>query len=321
MSAKHAPQAFGRRFEAVVLDWDAGAVERSGEQAAAVRLAIEAACQAGIDVALVSAAGVEAIDAELEARPSGPGELHLLTASGGAMVRATGDGVEVVEQRGVSGPTGKVAVLQAYLALAWRRGVSAEQMLIVGDELALLAGLPEPPTTNTPVAPPDRPFRSPWARRCRRGAVAIAGDRATFQWLLSRQIELRHRGALPIVRSDPCWTLASMASTATMNARMSTADDRRRITGHTGKRAGAASRFAAGVFVAGVYRGHGSTPTCSRRRFGTTSRSSPQRRGPACSISTGLLTQEAPGEFSRCSSARSPTLDGCVARVRRKAAR
>ncbi len=91
----------------------------------------------------------------------------------------------------------------------WLRGIAAEQVLIVGDELGALGGLPGSDSklliddaagatvASVGVEPAGVPD----------GVIALGGGPAAFVRLLDRQLALRRRGALPIVSSDPCWTL------------------------------------------------------------------------------------------------------------------
>ena len=60
------PAPLERRFEAIVFDWDA--VAEPGRPAAANRLRrlVEEACDAGIELAIVSEADVETVDGQLK---------------------------------------------------------------------------------------------------------------------------------------------------------------------------------------------------------------------------------------------------------------
>ena len=92
----------------------------------------------------------------------------------------------------------------------WRRGIAPEQVLIVGDELGPLGGLPgsdslllvddRKRTTAVsvgvePGGPPD-------------GVVWLGGGPEAFAAVLEDQIARRRRGELPIVVEDPAWVLA-----------------------------------------------------------------------------------------------------------------
>jgi trehalose/maltose hydrolase-like predicted phosphorylase len=92
----------------------------------------------------------------------------------------------------------------------WRRGIAPEQMLIAGDELGPLGGLPgsdslllvddrkRPIAVSVGVEPGGAPA----------GVVWLAGGPDTFAALLEDQITRRQRGELPIAVEDPAWVLA-----------------------------------------------------------------------------------------------------------------
>src|SRR5207344_3259554 len=66
-----------RRFEAVVFDWDGTAVPDRHSDASEVRGAIEELCAQGMDFAVVTGTHIGNVDAQLRARPGGPGRLYL----------------------------------------------------------------------------------------------------------------------------------------------------------------------------------------------------------------------------------------------------
>jgi len=97
---KALPDAAGRRFEALIFDWDGTAVADRNADAGTLRVAVESACALGLDLAVVSGTHVENIDGQLAARPRGPGELHLLLNRGSEVFRASAkEGVELVARR------------------------------------------------------------------------------------------------------------------------------------------------------------------------------------------------------------------------------
>jgi hypothetical protein len=87
-----------RRFEAVVcvLGRD-GALDRVPDRRG-LGVLIEAACSAGIDLAIVCDVTPADFDARLGARPVGPGLFLLAVHDGSAVVRVNRDGPECVER-------------------------------------------------------------------------------------------------------------------------------------------------------------------------------------------------------------------------------
>jgi trehalose/maltose hydrolase-like predicted phosphorylase len=92
--ARPLPAELDRRFEAVVFDWDGTAVPDRQADAGPVRTAVEALCQLGMHVAVVSGTHVGNVDGQLGARPRGPGSLHLLLNRGSEVFRVDENGPE-----------------------------------------------------------------------------------------------------------------------------------------------------------------------------------------------------------------------------------
>ena len=72
-AAAAALATFGRRFEAIVFDWDGTAVPDRYSDAGRVRGLVEEACALGLELAVVSERDVADVDGQLGARPDGPG--------------------------------------------------------------------------------------------------------------------------------------------------------------------------------------------------------------------------------------------------------
>jgi trehalose/maltose hydrolase-like predicted phosphorylase len=66
-----------RRFEAVVFDWDGTAVPDRAADATGVRRLVEELSRAGVHLAVVTGTHIGNVDAQLRARPHGPGRLYL----------------------------------------------------------------------------------------------------------------------------------------------------------------------------------------------------------------------------------------------------
>ncbi len=201
------------------------------------------------------------------------------------------------------GVTDKSDSARWYFAHLWRRGIAAEQVVIVGDELGPLGGLPgsdsklliDETAGATVVSVGVEPAGVP------RGVIAIGGGPAAFERLLERQVALRRRGALPVVPSDPRWTFRVEGVDADREraheSLLALADGRLGTRGSV-VAPGRASMPA--VVVAGVYRGHGEQselqPAPLWNRLSLRSREGTVRR--VLNLHAGLLTQEAAGELS-----------------------
>ena len=88
-----------RRFEAIVFDWDGIAAPDRPAAATRLRPLVEDACEAGIELAIVSEADVETVDGELEARPGSPAGLVLALNRGSEVFRVDRDGPQLVKRR------------------------------------------------------------------------------------------------------------------------------------------------------------------------------------------------------------------------------
>jgi len=201
------------------------------------------------------------------------------------------------------GLTDKADSARWYFEHLWRHGVSPEQVLIVGDELGPLGGLPGSDSmllidaaagatvASVGVEPAGVPD----------GIISLHGGPAAFSGLLDRQLALRRRGALPIVSSDPCWTLAvdgvGRERERANEALLTIAD------GYLGTRGSvlAPGRGATpAVLMAGVYRGHGEfselqpAPLWNR----LAARASGGRVRRVLDLHAGVLCQQMPGELA-----------------------
>ena len=306
------PATLGRRFEAIVFDWDGTAVPEGHSDASRVRRLVEEACALGLDLAVVSGTHVANVDGQLGARPGGPGALWLLLNRGSEAYCVDRDGPRLVHRRttataqedcalsraaqltlghlaarglqativpgrlnrrkidlipepewadpprariaellvaverrlaaaGIGSLADSVAIARVAAAEAglrdarvtsdvkhveigltdksdsarwivrelWWRGIAPRQVLVVGDELGPLGGLPGSDsnllvdetrgvtTVSVGIEPGDVPV----------GVVALGGGPDAFATLLEDQIERRRRGELPIVDADRAWVL------------------------------------------------------------------------------------------------------------------
>jgi len=81
-----------RTFEAIVLDWDGTVVPDRRSDATEARARISSLCAAGLHVFVVSGTNLGNVDGQLQARPSGPGRLHLCLNRGSEVFEVDADG-------------------------------------------------------------------------------------------------------------------------------------------------------------------------------------------------------------------------------------
>ncbi len=201
------------------------------------------------------------------------------------------------------GLTDKADSARWYFEHLWQRGVSPEQVLIVGDELGTLGGLPGSDSkllidaaagatvASVGVEPAGVPV----------GIISLHGGPAAFSRLLDRQLALRRRGALPIVSSDPCWTLTvdgvEHKSERAHEALLTLADG---CLGTRGSVLTPGRGATPAVLMAGVYRGHGElselqpAPLWNR----LAARASGGRVRRVLDLHAGVLCQRMPGEVA-----------------------
>ncbi len=187
----------------------------------------------------------------------------------------------------------------------WLRGIAAEQVLIVGDELGALGGLRGSDSmlliddaagatvASVGVEPAGVPD----------GVLALGGGPAAFVRLLHRQLSLRRRGALPIVSSDPRWTLriegVEHERERARESLLTLADGRLGTRGSVLVPHGGSTPA---VLMAGIYRGHGEIselqPAPLWNRFAPLS---PDPSGGlqhrVLDLHAGVLRQEVSGEM------------------------
>jgi trehalose/maltose hydrolase-like predicted phosphorylase len=201
------------------------------------------------------------------------------------------------------GLTDKSDSARWYFAHLWQRGVAPEQVLLVGDELGALGGLPGSDSlllidaaagatvASVGVEPAGVPV----------GVLAVGGGPAAFRRLLEGQLALRRHGALPIAPSDPCWTLRvedvdhEHERERAHEALLTLADGR---LGTRGSVLAPRPGSTPAVLMAGVYRGHGEhselQPAPLWNRLSGLAPDGPVRR--VLDLHAGLLSQESPGE-------------------------
>jgi len=89
-------------YEALVCDWDGTVVPDRRADATGARERVEALCDAGVHIFIVSGTHVENVDGQLQARPRGRGHLFLCCNRGSEVFRVTGEGPQLEYRRTAS---------------------------------------------------------------------------------------------------------------------------------------------------------------------------------------------------------------------------
>ncbi len=280
LEARIVSQRLNRRKIDVIPEpqWDDPPKARIGQLLAAVE-------------ARLSACGLDGLAGAVELAEAAARDAGL----NGARVTSDAKHIEI-------GLTDKSDSARWFFAHAWQRGIWPEQVLMLGDELGPLGGLPgsdsklliEQAAGATTVSVGVEPEGLP------RGVVALGGGPAQFLRLLEAQLELRRAGALPIVPSDAGWTLSVEAPDdereAAHEALLTVAD------GYLGTRGSSLSRLGAsrpGAVIAGLYRGEGArselqpVPLWNR----VAAASFAERAGRTLDLHTGILSHTTPAGF------------------------
>ncbi len=146
-------QLLDQTFEALVFDWDGTAVPDRQADAGPLRARLEALSAAGASVFIVSGTHLGNVDGQLQARPPGPGLLHLCL-NRGSEVFSVGEGGPTLIERRVASPEEDRALDKAAddtVELLARRGLHAQ---VVAGRLnrRKVDLIPEPAWTNPPKA-------------------------------------------------------------------------------------------------------------------------------------------------------------------------
>jgi trehalose/maltose hydrolase-like predicted phosphorylase len=223
--------------------------------------------------------------------------LEAATDAGLADARVTSDAKHVE-----IGLTDKSDAARWWFDHLWSRGIASEQVLIVGDELGPLGGLPGSDSMllsgagshSIAVSVGVEPAGVP------RGVSLLGGGPAEFVRLLERQVALRRVGAMPRACSDAGWTLAIDGDDAgheqARESVLSLTDGR---IGTRGSLVAPTAASSPAVVLAGAYRGQGAesmlqpAPLWNRLSLRVRDAAPPRR---VLDLHTGLLWQEFPGE-------------------------
>ena len=253
-----------RRFEGILFDWHGTAVTNERTDASRLRTLVEALCAAGMYMAVISDAGIDEVDGQLRARPSGPGRLYICADRGSNACVVVGD----VESRipslkprhAGSEPTDRSNSVSWMLDELWSIGLGPGLVLIVGDDFGTRWGL----------AGRDASMLVPQAARVTAasvglepdgvppGVIRLGGGPDTFLRLLQDQLHRRRERSVPEIDLDPAWIYQvrefDHESEGAQEALLSIADG---LFGTSGAPLDSVAGTAPRVLAAGVYQGKG----------------------------------------------------------------
>jgi len=204
-----------RTVEAIVLDWDAAAVPGENRWVARLRSRVHALCAAGVSVGVASAVHLGHLDAQLRARPNGPGRLWLCPNGGAELFEVFPDGPRLIRRRvarigsdaakdaGLAAPrvttdgntteiglTSKSDSLRDIIGLLDTRGAGPGLVLAIGDALHHGSDASRVITLSTPPS------------------VGTAGSGfAELLALLDEQLRRRRMRRTPGADEDPEWII------------------------------------------------------------------------------------------------------------------
>ncbi|HET9728194.1 MAG TPA: hypothetical protein VFR41_02175, partial [Acidimicrobiia bacterium] len=181
------PSPLARRFEALVFDWDGTAVPDRHADAAVVRRLVEALCDAGVSIAVVSGTHLGNVDPQLRARPTGPGRLYLALNRGSELFEVGTNGPMLITRREAT-PTEDSALTRAAEKIVNRLSARGLEARVVSQRLnrRKIDLIPEPEWEDPPKAIIDRLVHAVQARVRQAGFSGI-GDVARLAEQIARE--------------------------------------------------------------------------------------------------------------------------------------
>jgi trehalose/maltose hydrolase-like predicted phosphorylase len=202
--------ALEETFAAVVIDWDAVAIGSQIDATVTVRALLQALCEAGTHIFLVTNTDAVELDALLRARPAGRGRLFLLDTRSSKVFEATSDSPLAPIQRHLEiGMTTKPDA--AAFAARWlaARGITGALILITGDSFEV----PGPTLSSGSPSPTRVLERAVVVSLCADPEDVVdriirLGGLEQFTSLLEAQVARHRERRVPPIDPDPRWVLA-----------------------------------------------------------------------------------------------------------------
>jgi trehalose/maltose hydrolase-like predicted phosphorylase len=197
-------------FEAIVLDWDGTIALDRRADASQLRARIEEICSAGVHVFIVTSAHVGTVDARLQARPHGAGQLHLCSSQSFEISTVTSTGPQLVLQ-GIDSPDSTRAVTDNSNAAAWaadwlaRRGITGELVLVCGGDVG--TGDMRGGHSNRLIDAFSRAVVVSIGTESGTVPEGVEGGPTRFIELLDRQLSRRAAHRVPNIDLDPTWVI------------------------------------------------------------------------------------------------------------------
>jgi len=189
-------RALGRRFDVICFDWDGTAVADRQADATPVRGRVERLTALGVDVAVLSSAGVKEVDGQFRARPGVEGRLFLHLSRGSEVYVVGPAGPRLLERREATAEedaqlTAAAAAFRDRLAAAGMETGIASGCLN-RRRIELIPDWPDPPGTEIPE------LRRRVHKRLRQAGISGVGECVELARELGRSAGLAH----PAVTGD-----------------------------------------------------------------------------------------------------------------------
>jgi trehalose/maltose hydrolase-like predicted phosphorylase len=219
----------GRRFEALIFDWDeADAPE--GRSAERLRGLIEEACAHGLELAIVSGLVPGELDALLAARPARPGGLILAMRSGREVFSVGRDGLQRafgITARAignVDGPRSEQSD-DPWWVVPWlrERGLVPEQALRLGGRDSITSALQDQITRRRVGELPIAPEESSWTLVVDRIDPRLERAHESLLTIAAGGLGTRGSAIVPHSRSDPAILMSGIYARAGAESHLLTA--------------------------------------------------------------------------------------------------
>jgi len=189
-------RALDREFAVLCFSWHGTVAADRQADTTAVRSRVERLCALGVDIAIVSSAGVADLDAQLRARPDVEGRLFLFLSRGSEVYVVGPNGPRLLERRRASEAEDE-QLLAAAVALRDRLGEAGVAVRVDSAGLNRLAvdlvpGRRQPPGPQTPE------LQQQVSARLEAAGLGGAAEVAAQARVLAREVGLAH----PCVTTD-----------------------------------------------------------------------------------------------------------------------
>lgn len=192
-------RALDREYPVICFAWDGTAVGRRDADASAVRSRVERLTALGVDIAVISSAGVHEVDGQLQARPGVEGRLFLHLSRGSEVYVVGPSGPRLLERRQAT-PLEQEHLDETAEALRTRLASAGLRVEVVHDLLNRRSVDLAPDWTEPPGAATDALRREVDGRLRAAGLPGGIEQCVELAWDLARESGLPHAAVTTDVR-------------------------------------------------------------------------------------------------------------------------